>query len=80
MGSGTTRRLRDYIKDIQEVVNPTARVQIGALEYPEGQVMYLCADTAELEKDTGFRSHTPFKKGITQTVNWIREKGIYEKD
>ena len=80
MGSGKTRKLRDYIKDIQEVVNPTAQVQIGALEYPEGQVMYLCADTAELENDTGFRSHTPFKKGIAQTVNWIREKEIYEKD
>ncbi len=80
LGSGRTRKLRDYIKDIQEVVNPTAQVQIGALEYPEGQVMYLCADTTELENDTGFRSHTPFKKGIAQTVNWIREKGIYEKD
>lgn len=80
LGSGKARPLREYIMDIRDLVNPDLKVKIGALPYPENQVMYLCADIVELEQDIGFTAKTPFVDGIRETIQWLREKGTYEKD
>lgn len=68
IGSGMTAALRDYIDIIRQAVNPQADVLYGALPYQEGQVMYLCADIGELQKDTGFTPGYTFAEGIAETV------------
>lgn len=64
IGSGQERRLKDYICDIRDVVNPKQEIAFGAIPYYDKQVMYLCADLEELQKDTGFVPKIDFREGI----------------
>lgn len=71
LGSGTARPLAEYIKDIRNVVNPNAEINLGAIPYSERQVMHLQADVDELHNDTGWTAHTTFTEGIE---NILREQ------
>ena len=64
LGSGTARPLREYIEEIRDVVRPGAALGIGKLPYGKNQVMYLCADTGDIFRDTGWTPKTPFSEGI----------------
>lgn len=71
LGSGTARPLAEYIKDIRNIVNPNAEIDLGAIPYSERQVMHLQADVDELHNDTGWTAHTTFTEGIE---NILREQ------
>ena len=74
LGSGKTKKLKEYIQIIQHSVNPNLPIKIGTLPYSENQVMYLCADISELTRDTGFIPKYSFEEGIKYTIKFI--KGI----
>lgn len=73
LGTGITRKLKDYILSIRDIVNPNVRIGIGDLPYNKDQVMYLCADISELSKDTGFVPQISFEEGVKRTYKWIKE-------
>jgi UDP-glucose 4-epimerase len=64
LGSGEARYLREYIEEIHEIVNSKIPIKIGALPYPKGAIMNLCADTSELSHDTGWKPQISFGDGI----------------
>lgn len=68
VGSGQARPLADYIKDIRDVVRPGAEVGLGLRQYPDKQVMYLCADINDLQKDIGWKAEMQFKDGILKII------------
>lgn len=72
LGSGKARPIRDYIQDIRMVINSDIEINFGAIEYIPGQIMYLCADIADLKRDTGFYPDTNFIDGIKKTVMWCK--------
>jgi nucleoside-diphosphate-sugar epimerase len=72
VGSGCAIPLRDYILAIRDCIDPKLEVGIGELPYSEKQVMYLCADISELQKDVGFVPKYSFEDGIRETVEWYR--------
>ena len=72
LGSGAVRPLKDYILAIRDAVDPSLGVDLGALAYPDKQVMYLCADLEQLTRDTGFAPQVPFERGIRETVAWVK--------
>lgn len=74
LGSGQTVPLREHVKMACEVANPDFAPDFGALEYPENQPMYLCADITTLTEDTGFEPLMDFADGITKTAEWYREQ------
>lgn len=74
LGSGEARPLREYILALHREANVTCGLGIGELPYGEKQVMYLCADIAELQKDTGFVPETAFEEGIRRTIEWVRKE------
>lgn len=78
LGSGNARPLREYIELIRDAAAPEAELGFGEIPYAERQVMYLCADISELERDTGFVPSVSFEEGIRKTVEWYRRE--YEKD
>lgn len=65
LGSGNARPLAEYVKIIRDVVAPGAEIAFGAVPYGTNQVMYLCADTSELQADTGWYAATDFRHGIS---------------
>ena len=72
LGSGNVRPLREYIGIIRDNIDEKAEIGIGEIEYAPGQVMYLCADISDLQKDTGFTPAIPFEEGIQKTIDWAR--------
>ena len=78
VGSGKYRELKEYIKDIyREVYGKEGTEEIiglGKREYAPNQVMFLCADISELEKDIGAIVLTPFVDGIRKTVKWYKSR------
>ena len=76
LGSGKARPLSEYIEEIRKTVNDKASINLGAIEYAKNQVMYLCADTSDLEKDIGWRAETDFKTGIKSIYDALRRRKI----
>lgn len=76
IGSGVAKPLVDYITCIRDIVAPERDIDFGAIPYNEKQVMYLCADIENLQRDTGFVPEISFDEGIKKTVKWIKEGEI----
>lgn len=73
IGSGKMQLLSSYIRQLRDIINPNASLGFGRIPYSEKQVMFLCADITELEKDTGFSVDYTFEAGIKETIQWCRE-------
>lgn len=73
VGTGKAVPLKEHIAMACEVCNPDFEPDFGALDYPENQVMYLCADIGQLQADTGFEPLMPFEEGIRRTAEWYRD-------
>lgn len=69
LGSGTARPLKEYIREVRDIIAPGSNLDFGVVPYGKNQVMYLCADTSELEKDTGWHADMGFREGIKAIVN-----------
>lgn len=70
VGSGNVKPLKDYISLACSIANPCFSPDFGALEYPSGQAMFLCADISQLKADTGFGPSVRFEDGIASTIEW----------
>lgn len=73
IGSGTQRRLADFIGDICDLCDTGVSPDFGAIPYQDEQVMYLRANTDALCGDTGFKPQVSFEEGISRTIEWYRE-------
>lgn len=71
LGSGNAKPLSEYIGTIRDLVDPHAKISLGAIPYADRQVMHLCADITELTKDVGWHPETDFAKGISETLKYI---------
>lgn len=68
LGSGKTRPLKDYMKDIQQVVNKDIPLGLGTIPYLPDQAMHLQADIETLTRDTGWFPQTEFVDGIRSMI------------
>ena len=74
LGSGQPRPLRSYIEELRDAVDPNLPLGLGEVAFGPNQVMYLAADLAALQADTGFVPRTTFSEGIRQTIAWMRKE------
>lgn len=72
IGSGIARPLSEYIFQLRDAIDPSAEIGIGDIPYSKNQVMYLCADISDLQKDTGFIPKVDFKEGIHRTIQSVK--------
>lgn len=72
LGSGQAVPLKEYIEILRDEIDPGLPIKIGAKPYADQQVMYLCADITDLQRDTGFVPQIGFREGIRETVGWIK--------
>lgn len=68
LGSGNARPLAEYIEELRRTAAPNGKVNLGAVPYGEKQVMFLCADISELQRDTGWKPTTDFADGIRKII------------
>lgn len=71
LGSGKTRKLKDYIEEMKDIIAPEVKLEFGAVPYRKNQVMYLCADTTELKRDIGWEAGKSFCEGIREILESI---------
>ena len=76
VGSGDERPLYEFIETIRDVVDPTAKLGIGELPYPQNPVMRLCADISDLQRDTGWKPQVQFEDGIRKLYRQMIGDGI----
>ena len=74
VGSGKTILLRDALTYLCQAIDPNQCVVFGDIPYLPNQVMYLCADTFTLSRDTGFNVQVSFDEGIRKTIAWSKEQ------
>ncbi|MQN01661.1 MAG: NAD(P)-dependent oxidoreductase [Lachnospiraceae bacterium] len=75
LGSGEVHPLKEYIETIRDVVAPQSELGIGKIPYAPKQVMFLCADTTELNK-LGWKAKVSFREGIENIIMNINRKEI----
>lgn len=73
IGSGQGIPLKEYISTIRKQIDESLEIGFGEVPYRDKQVMYLCADIRELQKDTGFEPEYSFEEGIRETIEWCRK-------
>jgi nucleoside-diphosphate-sugar epimerase len=70
LGSGSKRKLSEYLELVKDIVAPDAVLQYGKKEYYPHQPMYLCADVSDLTNDTGWKPEVSFEEGIKKIINF----------
>lgn len=71
LGSGTARKLKDYMMDIRDEVNKDIPLGLGEIPYLPDQAMHLEADISNLTQDTGWRPKTNFINGIRNLLKTV---------
>lgn len=71
LGSGKSRKLREYIETLRDVVKPEAELNFGAIPYGNKPILSICAEISALTADTGWKPETDFKEGINKTLSFI---------
>jgi UDP-glucuronate 4-epimerase len=71
IGNNRPERLLRFIEVLESALGRTAAKRLLPLQ--PGDVVATCADTADLERDVGFRPATPIEHGIPRFVEWYRE-------
>lgn len=72
LGSGDVRILADYIKEIGSVCGLEDNIKIGVR--PDDGTRYEedWFDITPLKNDTGFEPRVTYKKGLEETINWMK--------
>ncbi len=68
LGSGKTRKLKDYMIAIRDIIDKDMPLGLGEIPYLPDQAMHLEADISNLTRDTGWHPRTTFKDGIYQML------------
>lgn len=68
LGSGRTKRLREFIEIIRDAIDPALPLGLGEKSYYPDQAMHLEADVSSLEHDTGWSPRTSFPDGIRKLL------------
>jgi len=75
IGNSQPVPLAQFINTLETALGRKAKIEL--LPMQPGDVEATCADTADLERVTGFKPHTPIATGIEKFVAWYR--GYYGK-
>jgi UDP-glucose 4-epimerase len=75
-GSGHSRKLKDYMIAVRDIVNPKCEIGFGEIPYYPNQAMHLEADISNLRSDTGFEPKYSFEEGIKEILTLSAKDSI----
>lgn len=76
IGCDKFRKLKEYIVDMRDIVEPTAELHFGVLDYNGPFLDYREIETDRLSRVFGFQPEISFEIGIQMTKEWIEEKDL----
>lgn len=68
LGSGQGRKLKDFVQEIIDIVNPEYKPNFGIKPYNKTQPFFLCCTISDLINDIGWKSKVSFREGILKIV------------
>ncbi len=71
IGSGQYRKLREYVEEIRDCIDPLLDLEIGVLPEMTAKTFSSCVNIFDLIQDTGFQIETSFCDGIKETILYI---------
>lgn len=68
LGSGVGRKLKDYVQDVIDVVNPDYVPDYGKYPYSKTQPMCLVTDVSDLKNDIDWEADITFTEGLKRIL------------
>lgn len=75
LGSGERRRVRDIVRDVQEIVGRVSPLIVDPEKIRQKDIPVLEADPHKALKALGWAPTTPFGEALQQAVDWYRSSG-----
>lgn len=72
-GSGDTRQLRDYIREMAEVTGSGSELRFGAVPYPSSGMVSIWPDVSKLKQSLGWEPEISFAQGIRGIWNTLED-------
>lgn len=80
LGSGHPRKLKEYIYDIRDTIDPSIPLYLGEIPYRGISLTQKDLDVSIAQKELGFTAKTQFKDGIEKTVQWMKTQMEHDHD
>lgn len=74
IGSTKPKKLKEYIAVLRDVIDPSIRLNLGAVPFNGAFQPESVFDCSQLVQDTGYQPKIEFENGITDTVAWLRDQ------
>lgn len=74
IASGKGIKLKEIVEEIAEIIGKPELLRIGALSATQNEPPEIVADVTRLRGEVGWRKEYNLKKGLTETVNYWKEK------
>ena len=74
IGSGEPKPLRDFLIDLKNVVDPSAKLGLGDMPFNGIDISYSQFKLKKVEEDTGYVNKIPFDEGIKLTMDYIKSE------
>lgn len=74
IGSGSARKLKEYIKIIYDIIAPKNPTGIGKKQFNGVSLPLNTYDCKAIREDTGYSPKIEFKDGIKKTIAWIKSE------
>ncbi len=72
IGSTAPRKLKEFIADIRDEIDPTIQLNLGAVPFNGVAQPESTFDCSALVQDTGYCPKVSFRDGIQMTIPWLR--------
>lgn len=72
IGSGIHYQMMDYVKIIQQTIDPSLPIGIGEVPYKNAKIDNQIIDISSLRTDTGFEPKVTFEEGIVRTIEYLK--------
>lgn len=74
LGSGKSTSLKNIIQKTRDFIDPSIKINFGAIPYRADQVMHLEADITGLNNATGWSPKTSLDEGLQETIHWWKSQ------
>lgn len=71
LGCGQKRKLKDYIIEMRNVINPQLDLGFGEIPFKPGEEVGIYADISSLQDDTGWKPEVSFACGIRNIIPYL---------
>jgi len=74
LGSGQARPLKQIVKAVRDVIDPSLSLGFGEVPFRSDQVMHLEADISRLQNAVAWSPRTELTAGLRETIDWHRAR------